>query len=130
MANCHRGEIEAEIGGETRRLRLTLGSLADLEAAFGADDMVDLARRFTGGTLKARDAVKVIAAGLRGGGAAVTDAEVAAMEVDGGAAGYAAIVVRLIAATFGGDASDLHGNTASIGPAPAETAPPPFPGGR
>ena len=36
MANKHRGEIEAEIGGARRRLVLTLGALAELEAAFGA----------------------------------------------------------------------------------------------
>ena len=39
MANRHRGEIEAEIGGAKRRLVLTLGALAELEAAFGADDL-------------------------------------------------------------------------------------------
>jgi hypothetical protein len=124
MANRHRGEIEADIGGARRRLRLTLGALADLEAAFGADDMVDLARRFSGGTLRARDAIRVIAAGLRGAGEPVTDEEVAAMAIDGGAAGYAALVVELVAATFGGDEAD--------GPAAGgtEAAPVPFPGAR
>ncbi len=34
MPNLHRGEIEAEIGGKRRRLVLTLGALAELEAAF------------------------------------------------------------------------------------------------
>jgi len=37
MANRHRGEIEAEIGGVRRRLVLTLGALAELEDAFGAE---------------------------------------------------------------------------------------------
>jgi len=37
MANRHRGEIEAEIGGKTRTLVLTLGALAELEEAFGAE---------------------------------------------------------------------------------------------
>ena len=46
MANHHRGEIDAEIGGARRRLVLTLGALAELEAAFGADDLVALADRF------------------------------------------------------------------------------------
>jgi hypothetical protein len=123
MANRHRGEIEADIGGATRRLRLTLGALADLESAFGADDMVDLARRFSGGTLRARDALRVIAAGLRGGGLPVTDDEVAAMPAPGGAAGYADIVVRLIAATFGGDGE-------AAPPRDPDRPPDPFPGGR
>ena len=127
MANRHRGEIDAEIGGRTRTLRLTLGALAELETAFSADDMADLARRFGGGTLRARDAVRVIAAGLRGAGEAVTDAEVAAMPAPGGAPAYAAIVVRLIAATFGGEPEDPAADPP--GPQPAGGATDvPFPG--
>ncbi len=49
MANRHRGEIEAEIGGARRRLVLTLGALAELEDAFGADDLVALTERFGSG---------------------------------------------------------------------------------
>jgi len=64
MANRHRGEIEAEIGGARRRLVLTLGALAELEAAFGAEDLVALAERFGTGRLKARDLVRIIGAGL------------------------------------------------------------------
>ena len=101
MANRNRGEIEAEIGGMRRRLVLTLGALAELEAAFGADDLPALADRFGDGRLKARDLARIIGAGLRGAGEAVSDDEVAAMAVDGGAAGYVAIAAELIAATFG-----------------------------
>ena len=105
MANHHRGEIEAEIGGARRRLVLTLGALAELESAFGADDLVALAERFGTGRLKARDLVRVIAAGLRGAGADLSDDEVAGMRVDDGAAGYVRIAAELIAATFGGAAA-------------------------
>lgn len=68
MPNRHRGEIETEIGGARRRLVLTLGALAELEASFGADDLVALAERFGGGRLTARDLVRIIGAGLRGAG--------------------------------------------------------------
>lgn len=102
MANLHRGEIEAEIGGETRRLVLTLGALAELESAFGADDLVALAERFAAGRLKARDLVRIIGAGLRGAGATATDEEVARMSVCDGAAGYVRIAAALIGATFAG----------------------------
>lgn len=101
MANRHRGEIEAEIGGASRTLVLTLGALAELEAAFGADDLVALTERFGSGRLKARDLTRIIAAGLRGAGEAVSDDEVAAMAVDGGAQGYVRIAAELIAVTFG-----------------------------
>jgi len=101
MTNRYRGEIEADIGGARRRLVLTLGALAELEDAFGADDLVALTERFGTGRLKARDLVRIIAAGLRGAGEAVGDDEVAAMEADGGAQGYVRIAAELLAATFG-----------------------------
>ncbi len=103
MPNLHRGEIAAEIGGRPRRLVLTLGALAELEAAFGADDLVALAERFGTGRLKARDLTRIIAAGLRGAGEAVSDDDVATMAVADGATGYVRIAGELIAATFGGD---------------------------
>jgi hypothetical protein len=103
MPNHHRGEIEAEIGGARRKLVLTLGALAELESAFGAEDLVALAERFGSGRLKARDLIRVIGAGLRGAGEAVSDDEVARMEVANGAAGYVRIAAALLAATFGSD---------------------------
>ena len=100
MPNRHRGEIEAEIGGRRRVLVLTLGALAELEAAFGASDLVALTERFGSGRLSARDLIRIIAAGLRGAGEAIGDDEVAAMPVAGGAAGYVRVAADLIAATF------------------------------
>lgn len=103
MPNRHRGEIESEIGGATRKLVLTLGALAELEAAFGADDLVALAGRFDAGRLKAMDLIRIIGAGLRGAGETVSDDEVARMDIAGGAPGYARVAAELIAATFGAD---------------------------
>lgn len=100
MANRYRGEIEAELGGRKRVLVLTLGALAELEAAFGADDMVALTERFGAGRMKAHDLLRIIAAGLRGAGESVSDGEVAAMAVPDGAQGYVRIAADLIAATF------------------------------
>lgn len=104
MANRYRGEIAAEIGGARRTLVLTLGALAELETALGADDLIALSERFASGRLKARDLIAVIGAGLRGGGLPVSDDEVGRMPVTDGAAGYVRIAAELIAATFGGDA--------------------------
>lgn len=101
MANIHRGEIEAEVGGRRRTLVLTLGALAELESAFGANDLAALAERFGSGRLSARDLVRIVAAGLRGAGEAVSDDEVAAMTIDGGASGYVKLAADLLAATFG-----------------------------
>ncbi|RTL76197.1 MAG: gene transfer agent family protein [Bradyrhizobiaceae bacterium] len=102
MANSHRGEIEALLGDRMRTLVLTLGALAELESAFGADDLMALAERFGTGRLAARDLVRIIAAGLRGAGESVSDDEVAALRVEGGVTGYVRIAADLIAATFDG----------------------------
>jgi hypothetical protein len=101
MPNPHRGEIEAEIGGRRRTLVLTLGALAELEAAFGEGDLVALAQRFANGRMSARDLIRIIGAGLRGAGESVTDEEVAAMTSPAGAEGYVRIAASLIEATFG-----------------------------
>jgi hypothetical protein len=101
VANHHRGEVEADIGGRRRTLVLTLGALAELEAAFGEGDLVALAERFARGRMSARDLTRIIGAGLRGAGETVTDDEVAAMAVPGGAEGYVRMAAALIEATFG-----------------------------
>lgn len=123
MANRHRGEISATLDGTQYTLVLTLGALAELEAAFGADDMVALAARFDDGRLKARDCVRIIGAGLRGAGYAVQDAEVANMQSEGGAAGFAGIVADLLRATFanGAASSNAEGEAQQAGPFPGTT---------
>lgn len=103
MPNRRRGEIAAVLDGTPRTLVLTLGALAELEAAFGADDLMALAERFGRGRLSARDAARIIAAGLNGAGGAVSVEEVERMRADGGAAGFARIVADLLAATFGAE---------------------------
>jgi hypothetical protein len=123
MANKHRGEIEARLDGCSYKLCLTLGALAELEAAFGEEDMLALATRFERGRMSARDAVRIIGAGLRGAGHDIGDETVAAMQAERGAAGFVEIVARLLAATFGGG----EGEATS---APEERAAGPFPGTR
>jgi Phage tail tube protein, GTA-gp10 len=104
MANRHRGEIEAEIGGKKRLLVLTLGALAEIEDAYGGEDLLAIAERFEKGRIKATDAVIVIGAGLRGGGETICNAEVATLTIEGGAAAYVRIVADLLKATFDGTA--------------------------
>jgi hypothetical protein len=101
MPNPHRGEIEARLDGRPVTLCLTLGALAELEAAFGHEDMLALAERFQSGRLSARDAQRIIGAGLRGAGHDIADEQVARMQAEGGAAGFVDIVARLLTATFG-----------------------------
>ena len=102
MPNPHRGEIAAQLDGRPYTLCLTLGALAELEDAFGDADMLALAERFEKGRLSARDATRIIAAGLRGAGHDIADTDVARLHAEHGAAGFVDIVARLLAATFGG----------------------------
>ena len=103
MANVRRGEICAELSGETYTLCLTLGALAELEQAFGADDLVALVRRFETSELSARDLIRLLGAGLRGAGVSISDHQVAEMSVPDGVPGFIRIAASLLAATFGGD---------------------------
>jgi hypothetical protein len=106
MVNCHRGEIAAQMGGAERRLCLTLGALAGLEAEFAVSDLNGLAERFSTGRLSANDLIAILHAGLRGGGHDFSRAEVEDLHVEGGVAAYADIVARLLAATFGAPEND------------------------
>ena len=101
MAITQRGEIDALIGGETLTLCLTLGALAELENRLQAGDLVGLAERFADGRVSARDLTAILGAGLRGGGNAISDDDLARLSIEGGLRGAAEIAARLLRATFG-----------------------------
>lgn len=124
MANKHRGEIDAELDGKTYRLCLTLGALAELEDAFGAEDMLSLASRFESGRITSRDCVRIIGAGLRGAGHDIADSGVASMQAEHGAAGFVTIVAALLNATFSGGPQP----TAATRPQKERERAAPFPG--
>jgi hypothetical protein len=105
MANPYRGEVEAVIDGAPATLRLTLGALAELEAALVAEGLVDLAERFDCGAMRTADVIAVLTAGLCGAGRKVSRDEVAAMAVEGGAVGAARLAGRLLAVAFTGAAA-------------------------
>ncbi len=102
-ANPARGEISLTIDGMARRLRLTLGTLAELEAALAEPSLVALAERFERGEVSARDLLALLAAGLRGAGEPVTAEDLAAAEIEGGAVGAMEAGMRLLAAAFRAD---------------------------
>ena len=65
-ANAARGEVMAPLAGVERRLCLTLGALAEIEAGLKVDGFEALAARLR--NLSAGDLKVVLAALLRGGG--------------------------------------------------------------
>ncbi len=100
MANPYAGEAALVINGHPHVMKLTLGALAELEAALETGSLVDLAQRFEGGSFSARDVLALLAAGLKGGGHVMSAAELAAAEIAGGPMGAARAAAELLARAF------------------------------
>lgn len=92
------GEVAVVIGGVPHPARLTLGALAELEAAMQAGSLIELVERFEAGRFSARDVLAVLLAGLRGGGWGGSAADLA--EVAGGPVGAARVAAQLLARAF------------------------------
>jgi hypothetical protein len=101
MANRRRGEVGLPLGAERYTLCLTLGALAELEEAFGVQDLMALAERFATGRLSSRDLLALLAVALRGGGHAMSDAQVGNLPLSDGIEPVAAAIAELLAVTFG-----------------------------
>ncbi len=101
MVNPFAGEVAVLVDGEVRVAKLTLGALAELETALGADTLVGLVQRFEGGGVSSRDVLALVVAGLRGGGWRGTAADLLSAEIGGGAVGAAKVAAELLARAFG-----------------------------
>lgn len=99
-ANPWAGEVELVIDGQARVLKLTLGALAELEAALDADSLVALVERFEGGRFSSRDVLALILAGLRGGGAVIDREALMHADIDGGPVAAARAAAQLLARAF------------------------------
>lgn len=99
-ANPWSGEVALVIGGERRVLKLTLGALAELEAALETGTLVELVERFEGGAFSTRDVLALVVAGLRGGGWQGRAGDLVAAEIEGGAVGAARAAAELLARAF------------------------------
>jgi Phage tail tube protein, GTA-gp10 len=101
MANRYRGEIPFELDGQTHCLRLTLGSLANLEDAMGADGLRALGERLQTGRLSAREICEILAAGFAGAGEPVSAKDLGQMIPASAFEGAATAAALLLAVTFG-----------------------------
>jgi hypothetical protein len=102
MPNRRRGEVALQLGDTRYTLCLTLGALAELEDAFGVQDLMGLGQRFGTGRLSSRDLLTLLAVALRGGGHALSDAAVASLPLHDGIEPVAAALADLLVTTFGG----------------------------
>lgn len=100
MGNPYTGEAALVIDGERHVLKLTLGALAELEGALGADSLVALVERFETGGFSARDVMALILAGLHGGGHAMSAQVLLNADIQGGAVEAARVAARLLALAF------------------------------
>ena len=85
--NRARGEVLLRVGARELRLCLTLGALAELEAAFEVGSLGELSERLA--HLTASDLIVVIAALSAGGGEGACAAELAAADIEPKAAAEA-----------------------------------------
>ena len=100
MANPYAGEVTITVDGQPRRARLTLGALAELEAALGEDTLVDLIERLESGKVSSRDVFRLLVAGLRGGGWQITEAELVGADIAGSPVAAARLAAVLLSRAF------------------------------
>lgn len=130
MVNRHRGEVELKANGQRYTLCLTLGALAHLESAYGGEDILTLADRFSQGQLTSADALNLLEAGLKGGGQEGADLNLDKMSFEGGMAGLIRTLADLLRVTFGGTGAEgvdqAEASTSRQGEGSRDL--PPFPG--
>ncbi|SDW55863.1 gene transfer agent family protein [Celeribacter indicus] len=100
MANPWHGEVALTLDGERHVLRLTLGALAELEAMLETDTLVALVERYEAGKFSSADVLRLVVAGLRGGGWSGGYREILTAEIAGGPLEAARVGAELIARAF------------------------------
>ncbi len=100
MANPFAGEVTVVIDGTPRVGKLTLGALAELEAAMDGDTLFALIERFDSQGFSARDVLAVLAAGLRGGGWQGRVSDLLTADIGGGPVGAGRAAAQMLALAF------------------------------
>lgn len=100
MSNPYRGEVAIILDGVAHVAKLTLGALAELEAATQTGSLVEMVERFESGKVSTRDVLALIVAGLRGGGWQGTAEQLRTVEIGGGPVEAARAAAELLARAF------------------------------
>lgn len=98
--NPFAGEAVLVLDGRRHVLKLTLGALAELEAALEADSLVALVARFEAGGFRARDVARLLLAGLRGGGWSGEASELLCADIEGGPVEATRVAALLLSRAF------------------------------
>ncbi len=99
LENPWNGEVTIRADGQIKRLRLTLGAMASLEAALGVNSLPAIIERLAENEFSAEDLIAILDAGLIGGG---YEAGIATMEIEGGGVTAARAAMALILRAFPG----------------------------
>lgn len=100
MSNPFAGEVTLVLDGVPHLAKLTLGALAELEAALDTGSLVDLISRFEAQRFSTRDVLALVVAGLRGGGWQGTAGDLLRVEIGGGPMMAAQVAAMLLARAF------------------------------
>jgi len=100
MANPWTGEVAIWLDGQRHVGKLTLGALAELEAALETGSLVELVERFEAGRFSTRDVLALIVAGLRGGGWNGSAADLRSVDIGGGPVEAARVAAEMLARAF------------------------------
>ncbi len=98
--NPYRGDVTLTLNGEVQCMRLTLGALAELEAALEEGSLLALVERFESGAFSTADLIALLLAGLRGGGLDIDRAALMAGTIEGGPIAAAKAGAQLLKRAF------------------------------
>ncbi len=88
------------VDGVPHVMRLTLGALAGLETRLETGSLMGLAERFETGEVPTADLIALLSAGLAGAGSRISERELAAADIEGGAVGAMRAAMELLARAF------------------------------
>lgn len=88
------------IDGQTHVMRLTLGALAELEAALEADSLMAMVERFESGSFSSQDVLALLRAGLKGGKCGLSEDALYHAQIEGGPIAAAKAAAELLARAF------------------------------
>ncbi|WP_195822531.1 gene transfer agent family protein [Roseobacter sp. MH60115] len=100
MANPWRGDVALVIDGQSHVMRLTLGALAELEAALEADSLMAMVERFESGSFSSQDVLALLRAGLKGGKCGLSEDALYHAQIEGGPIAAAKAAAELLARAF------------------------------
>lgn len=100
MANPYAGQVALNLNGDGHLLKLTLGSLVELEQLLEADSLVALVERFETGRYRAKDILVLLFCGLKGGSWDGSLVDLADADIEGGTQYAAQVAARLLVVSF------------------------------